>query len=130
MKAITGIQAGAHLAALHLAVALGRAGVVGGQGARGTVLGLLLRQLRSDGPPVLLGRRQPLAAEGVLQQLQCCRPVLRRRPQTPAMRQRAGFKATRSWATSIASHWGRYGLLEASAAAALLSAWLCLRTQT
>ena len=98
MEAIRAVWAGAHLAALHFSIALGRAGVVGSQGARGAVLGLLLRQLRSNRPPVLLGRGQALAAEGVLQQLHRCRPVLRRRPQTPAMRQRAEIRAFRSWA--------------------------------
>ena len=80
MEAITGVWAGAHLAALHFAVTLRRARVMGSQGTRGAVLGLLLRQLRSNRPPVLLGRGQALAAEGVLQQLHRCRPVLRRRP--------------------------------------------------
>ena len=109
MTATMGMWAVAHLAALHFAVALRRAGVVGSQGARGAVLGLFLRQLRSNRPPMLLRRRHALAAEGVLQQLHCCWPVLCRRPQTPAIRQRAVFRAFRSWATVVASAWAVLG---------------------
>lgn len=74
----------AHLAALRLIVALAAAGVVGGQAARGALLGLLLRDLRRNGPPVLLRRGQAPREEGVLQQLHGCRPGLCGRPQTPA----------------------------------------------